>query len=116
MQAAVNKQNSGLHQQEQLSQQGQQEISWRKGRFTPTEHSGWTVPRKQTEEGQGLARPQENVLIIARNYKLLCAAFKFGFFLSKSFIPGEEMQSTPNKSHLQPQLVISVAQIYFSQL
>lgn len=74
------------------------------------------MDRKQTEEWQGLARPQENVLIISHNYKLLCAAFKFGFFLSKSFIPGKEMQSTPNKSHLQPQLVISMVQIYFSQL
>lgn len=69
------------------------------------------VPRKQTEEWQGLARPQENVLIISHNYNLLCAAFKFGFFLCKSFILQKEMQSTPNKWHLQPQVAISVVQI-----
>lgn len=65
-----------------------------KGRFTPASHSGWTGSRKQTEEWQGLARPQENVLIISHNYNLLCAAFKFGLFLSKPFILGKEMQST----------------------
>lgn len=60
-------------------------------------NSGWMVPRKQTEEWQGLARHQENALNISHNYNLLCVASKFEFFLSKYFILEKEMQSIPNK-------------------